>query len=78
MASRTSSARPAQEESVFERAREDFWNTRLAVDQPKPEWLEWQAWLELKHEQIAAVSLRLREIDVALAPPRTDDEAPPG
>ena len=60
---------------VFDRAREDFWSSRLAGDEPKPDWLEWQAWLELKHEQAElAIPFRLSDVDIALSlsPPASD------
>jgi hypothetical protein len=60
---------PTQEGTLFQRAREDFWSTRLAGEQPRTEWLEWQAWLELKHEQVAGVPFRLSEIELLLGLP---------
>jgi hypothetical protein len=65
---------PATSATLFERAREDFWSTRLAGEQPKPEWLEWQAWLELKYEQVQLVPFRLAEVDVVLSLPPEGDE----
>ena len=55
---------------LFARAREDFWASRLAGANPRPEWMEWQAWLEYKHEQMQrVVPFRLREVDVELTLP---------
>jgi hypothetical protein len=43
---------------------------RLACEEPKPEWLEWQTWLELKHEEVErALPFRLSEVDIALSLP---------
>src|SRR4051812_1756173 len=64
---------PARAATLFESAREDFWSTRLAGEQPKPEWLEWQAWLELKYEQVQPVPFRLSEVDVVLTLPPEHD-----
>jgi hypothetical protein len=68
---------PSRSAPMFERSREDFWSTRLAAADPKPEWLEWQSWLELKHEQVEqTVGFRLSEVDVALTlPPEPDAPA---
>jgi hypothetical protein len=65
---------PARSAPMFERSREDFWSTRLAGADPKPEWMEWQAWLEYKHEQVEqSVPFRLSEVDLALTlPPESD------
>jgi len=63
--------------TLFDRAREDFWSTRLAGDGPKPEWLQWQAWLELKYEQVQLVPFRLSEVDVVLTLPPEGDEPEP-
>ena len=61
---------PTTAAPVFDRAREDFWSSRLAGDSPKPEWIEWQAWLEYKHEEVArTVPFRLSEVDIALTLP---------
>jgi hypothetical protein len=61
---------PATGAPLFERAREDFWASRLAAANPRPEWMEWQAWLEYKHEQMQrVVPFRLREVDVELTLP---------
>jgi hypothetical protein len=63
---------PARAVELFEKAREEFWTTRLAGD-PTPEWLEWQSWLELKYEQVQLVPFRLSEVDVVLTlPPEPD------
>jgi hypothetical protein len=67
---------PAQAAPLFERAREDFFSTRLAGE-PKPEWLEWQAWLELKYEQLQIVPFRLDAVDILLALPPEHDPEPP-
>ena len=68
---------PTTAAPVFDRAREDFWSTRLAGDSPEPEWMEWQAWLEYKHEEVErTVPFRLREVDIALTLP-PGPEAPP-
>ena len=45
---------PSQSAPLFDRAREDFWSSRLAGEQPEAEWMEWQAWLEYKHEEVDA------------------------
>jgi hypothetical protein len=68
---------PTTAAPVFDRAREDFWSSRLACEEPKPEWLEWQAWLELKHEEVEqAVPFRLSEVDIALSlPPEAETPA---
>jgi hypothetical protein len=59
---------PSQSAPLFDRAREDFWTTRLAGDSPKAEWMEWQAWLEYKYEEAArTVPFRLAEVDIAPA-----------
>ena len=70
---------PSQSAPVFDRAREDFWSSRLAGSSPKPEWMEWQAWLEHKHEEVVRlVPFRLAEVDIELTlPPEDDAEAPP-
>jgi hypothetical protein len=68
---------PSTSAPVFDRAREDFWSSRLAGESPKAEWMEWQAWLEYKHEEVArTVPFRLAEVDIAptLAP---EPGAPP-
>jgi hypothetical protein len=68
---------PSTSAPVFDRAREDFWSSRLAGENPEAEWMEWQAWLELKHEEVApTVPFRLSEVDIALALPPAP-EAPP-
>jgi hypothetical protein len=64
---------PARAAELFESAREDFWSTRLAGEQPKPEWLEWQGWLEYKYEQVQIVPFRLSEVDVVLTLPPEHD-----
>ena len=68
---------PAQSAPVFDRAREDFWRSRFAGKSPKAEWMEWQAWLEYKHEEVArTVPFQLNEVDIALAlPPEPDAPA---
>jgi hypothetical protein len=67
---------PSRSAPMFDRAREDFWSTRLAGADPKPEWLEWQGWLEYKHEQVMrTVPFRLSEVDIALSLP-PEPEAP--
>lgn len=68
---------PTTAAQVFDRARDDFWSSRLACEEPKPEWLEWQAWLELKHEEVArAIPFRLSEVDIALSlPPEAEAAA---
>jgi hypothetical protein len=68
---------PSSEATLFARAREDFWSTRLAGDDLKPEWLEWQAWLELKYEQVQLVPFRLSEVDVVLTLPPEGEESGP-
>jgi hypothetical protein len=61
---------PSTPAPVFDRAREDFWSSRLAGDSPKAEWMEWQAWLEYKYEEVArTVPFRLAEVDIAPALP---------
>ena len=68
---------PSRSAPVFDRSREDFWSSRLAGDSPKPEWMEWQAWLEYKHEEVArTVPFRLSEVDIAVTLP-PGPEAPP-
>lgn len=68
---------PARSAPLFERAREDFWNSRLAGGSPKAEWMEWQAWLEYKHEEVARnVPFQLGEVDIELTLPAESD-APP-
>jgi hypothetical protein len=67
---------PETSAELFERAREDFWSSRLAGEEPHQEWLEWVAWLELKYEQVALVPFRLSEVDVLLTlPPEVDVRA---
>ena len=63
---------------MFDRAREDFWSSRLAGDSPSAEWMEWQAWLEYKHEEVVrTVPFRLAEVDIALTlPPRARRRRP--
>jgi hypothetical protein len=69
---------PATSAPVFDRAREDFWSSRLAGDSPQAEWMQWQAWLEYKHEEVArTVPFRLSEVDIELTLPPASD-APPG
>jgi hypothetical protein len=69
---------PSQSAPVFDRAREDFWSSRLAGKSPKAEWMEWQAWLEYQHEEVArTVPFRLAEVDIALTLP-TEPDAPSG
>jgi hypothetical protein len=64
---------PARADDLFERAREEFWSSRLAGEEPKPGWLEWQGWLEYKYDQVQIVPLRLNEVDVVLTlPPERD------
>ena len=61
---------PTTAAPMFDRAREDFWSSRLACEEPRPEWLQWQAWLELKHEEVARlVPFQLSEVDIALSLP---------
>jgi len=61
---------PSQSAPVFDRAREDFWSSRLAGKSPTPEWMEWQAWLEYQHEEVArTVPFRLAEVDITLTLP---------
>jgi hypothetical protein len=67
---------PSRSAPVFDRAREDFWSSRLAGESPKAEWMEWQAWLEYKHEEVARVPFRLSEVDVALKLPPEPDARP--
>jgi hypothetical protein len=68
---------PSTSAPVFDRAREDFWSSRLAGDTPKAEWMEWQAWLEYKYEESArTVPFRLAEVDIAPALP-PEPGAPP-
>jgi hypothetical protein len=68
---------PVTSAPLFDRAREDFWSSRLAGDSPKAEWMEWQAWLEYKHEEVArTVPFRLGEVEIALTLPPAP-EAPP-
>jgi hypothetical protein len=64
---------PARAATLFNSAREDFWSTRLAGEQPKPEWLEWQGWLEVKYEEVQPVPFRLTEVDVVLTLPPEHD-----
>jgi hypothetical protein len=67
---------PENAATLFERAREDFWSTRLASEEPKHDWLEWQAWLEIKYEDVQLVPFRLSEVDVLLTlPPEVDAPA---
>ena len=66
---------PTTAAPVFDRAREDFWSSRLAGDSPEPEWMEWQAWLEYKHEEVErTVPFRLargrHRADAAAGAPR--------
>jgi hypothetical protein len=69
---------PSQSAPVFDRAREDFWSSRLAAETPKAEWMEWQAWLEYKHEEAArTVPFQLLAVDIELTLPPPEPEAPP-
>jgi hypothetical protein len=70
---------PSQSAPLFDRAREDFWATRLAGGSPKAEWMEWQAWLEYKHEEmVRLVPFHLAEVDIELAlPPALDPDPEP-
>jgi hypothetical protein len=68
---------PPTSAPLFDRAREDFFTSRLAGGSPTPEWMEWQAWLEYKHEEVArTVPFDLGEVDIALKLP-PEPEAPP-
>ena len=72
---------PSHSAPLFDRAREDFWSTRLAGDNPKAEWMEWQAWLEYKHEEVVRlVPFHLAEVDIELTlpPPLEPEPEPPG
>jgi hypothetical protein len=72
---------PSQAAPLFDRAREDFWSSRLAGGSPKAEWMEWQAWLEHKHEEVVRlVPFHLAEIDIELTlPPEPEpEEGTPG
>jgi hypothetical protein len=61
---------PTTAAPVFDRAREDFWSTRLAGGSAESEWMGWQAWLEYKHEEVErTVPFRLREVDITLTLP---------
>jgi hypothetical protein len=70
---------PSESAPVFDRAREDFWSTRLAGGSPKAEWMEWQAWLEFKHEEVMrTVPFHLTEVDIELTlPPALEPEPGP-
>ena len=69
---------PSRSAPLFDRSREDFWSSRLAGGSPKAEWMEWQSWLEYKHEEVArTVPFELGEVDIAVTLP-PDREAPPG
>jgi hypothetical protein len=69
---------PARAAPLFENARQDFWRSRLAGGEPKPEWLEWHGWLEFKFEQVQIVPFRLSEVDIVLTlPPEAEAEAEP-
>ena len=68
---------PSSSAPLFDRAREDFWSSRLAGGNPTPEWMEWQAWLEYKHEEVArTVPFDLGEVDIAMQLP-PEPGAPP-
>ena len=61
---------PSRSAPMFDRAREDFWSSRLSGSSPNAEWMEWQAWLEHKHEQVVRiVPFRLAEVDIELTLP---------
>jgi hypothetical protein len=68
---------PSRSAPLFDRAREDFWSSRLAGGNPKAEWMEWQAWLEHKHEEVLRlVPFNLGEVDIELTlPPESEPEA---
>jgi hypothetical protein len=70
---------PSHSAPLFDRAREDFWSSRLAGSSPKAEWMEWQAWLEYKHgEVVRTVPFHLTEVDIELTlPPALEPEAGP-
>ena len=67
---------PAQAAPLFDRSREDFWSSRLAGGNPSAEWMEWQAWLEFKHEEVLrTVPFHLHEVDIEVTlPPETEDQ----
>jgi hypothetical protein len=68
---------PAQSAPLFDRAREDFWTTRLSGSSPTAEWMEWQAWLEYKHEEVVRmVPFHLAEVDIELALPPAHEREP--
>jgi hypothetical protein len=72
---------PPRSAPLFDRAREDFWRSRLAGGNPKAEWMEWQAWLEHKHEEVLRlVPFKLGEVDIELTlppEPATDPDPDP-
>ena len=68
---------PSTSAPVFDRAREDFWSSRLAGEAPQAEWMEWQGWLEYKYEEVArTVPFRLAVVDIAPTLP-PEPGAPP-
>jgi hypothetical protein len=68
---------PPRSAPVFDRAREDFWTSRLAGGNPKAEWMEWQAWLEHKHEEVLRlVPFSLAEVDIELTLPPEPEPDP--
>jgi hypothetical protein len=69
---------PAQAAPLFDRSREDFWSSRLAGENPSAEWMEWQSWLEYKHEEVLrTVPFHLDAVDIEVTlPPEPDDEPP--
>jgi hypothetical protein len=68
---------PAQAAPLFDRAREDFWSSRLAGGNPSAEWMEWQAWLEYKHEEVLhTVPFHLDEVDIEVTLPPEPAEPP--
>jgi hypothetical protein len=70
---------PSHAAPLFDRARQDFWSTRLAGQSPKAEWMEWQAWLEHKHgEVVRLVPFHLAEVDIELSLPPAVEPEPPG
>jgi hypothetical protein len=68
---------PAQAAPLFDRSREDFWSSRLAGGNPSAEWMEWQSWLEYKHEEVLrTVPFHLEAVDIEVTLPPEPDEPP--
>jgi hypothetical protein len=62
---------PLRAAAAFERARADFWETRLAADKRKQEWLEWK-----RAEAEKRVPFKLREVQIRAHLPASGEKEP--